>query len=359
MNFSTISDKNIDQIKPVTSALLSWYHKNARKLPWRESLDPYRIWVSEIMLQQTRVETVIPYYIRFLKAFPTVEALAGADEEKLMKHWQGLGYYSRARNMRKAAKVVAEEMNGRLPQDVEGLKKLPGIGEYTAGAIASIAYGAVVPAVDGNVYRVLSRLLASHEDIGLAETQKALYKVAGKLVPQKESGAYNQAVMDLGAEICVPKTPKCLLCPLTRWCQGYGQGIADQLPVKAVAQKRKQEERTVFFIHCGGLILLNKRPDKGLLAGMWEYPNIPGIFTNDAAEKYWTGQGLAVQSMKALPKAKHIFTHMEWRMQGFWIEAGNTDVFPGGRWVSLDELRENYAIPSAFKAYTAVLERLV
>lgn len=337
--------------------LLSWYDNNARALPWRTRPTPYRVWVSEIMLQQTRVETVLPYFERFVSALPDIAALAAADEALLMKLWQGLGYYGRARNMQKAARAVMQRHGGVLPHSPEELIKLPGIGGYTAGAIASIAYGCPAVAVDGNVLRVLSRLAASREDVSRPETKRACGELVRSMLPQDRPGDFNQALMDLGATVCLPHgEPLCGECPLAGSCAGHKGGIAGSLPVKAARKPRPVRLLTVFVLLSGGRILLAKRPQKGLLAGLWEMPNAEG-WLDEAGTAALLGQwGASDFTLTRLEDAKHIFTHVEWRMRGYLAEVSGFSPPWEHAWADGPALRRDYAVPSAFKAYLAMRE---
>ena len=342
----------------ITKPLLDWYRANARVLPWRDITDPYRIWVSEIMLQQTRVAAVLGYYARFLEAFPTVEALAAADEEQLMKRWEGLGYYSRARNLQKAAKIVVER--GGFPDTYEGLLELPGIGDYTASAIAAAAFGRREAAVDGNVLRVVTRLTDCHEDILDAKVKKAIRAQLQEIMPKEDADIriFPQATMELGATVCVPNgAPKCDICPVRERCLARKRGTADVLPVKKAKKARKIEEMTVFVLLRGGETALHKRGKAGLLAGLWEFPNVAGALSEAEA-------GAALETLELQPKvwrsrltAKHIFTHVEWHMTGYVIEISGS----GGAdwdWVDAEGLVAR-AVPSAFaRYYEAAAEEL-
>lgn len=337
----------------LTPLLLEWFQANGRKhLPWRKNHQAYRVWVSEIMLQQTRVETVIPYFERFMKELPTIQSLAQVSDARLMKLWEGLGYYSRAKNLKKAAGVLVEEYHGEMPSSYGELLSLPGIGPYTAGAIASISFGIPVPAVDGNVYRVLSRLLDSEADINAGAVQKQFYQAAQTMVPSKYPGNFNEAMMDLGATICLPgKNPHCEKCPFNEVCLGFERDTAGDLPYKSPKKKRKIEERTVFVIHQNGRYLLCQRPDKGLLAGQWELPNEEGHLPAPATKKRLESLGCKILSMSSLPASKHIFSHIEWHMIGYAVEAKWLQIPERSWWVSPEELAEAVALPSAFSAY--------
>ena len=336
----------------LTPRLLTWYRGNARDLPWRQTRDPYRIWVSEIMLQQTRVAAVLGYYARFLEAFPTVEALAAAGEDRLMKCWEGLGYYSRARNLQKAARLVTEQHDGQFPADYTMLLDLPGIGEYTAGAIASAAFGLPFPAVDGNVLRVMTRLTDCHEDIVLPVT-KALVKdwVSAHMPAAPEDiRIFNQALMELGATVCGPNTtPRCEACPLAELCLGQLRGTAEMLPVKAAKKPRQTEEMTVYVLEREGRIALRKRPKTGLLAGLWEFPNVSGALDEKAADVPVTEWNLTAAEWKKKLTAKHVFTHREWHMTGYVLRVAGEG--PGEfLWADAAALEE-CAVPSAFVRY--------
>jgi A/G-specific adenine glycosylase len=265
--------------KNIALPLLEWYRKSARSLPWRDHPTPYRVWISEIMLQQTRVETVIPYYERWMVQFPTIQALAKASEQVVLQAWEGLGYYSRARNLHRTAKLVVETMGGQIPPDPETLRKLPGIGRYTAGAIASIAYGKSVPALDGNIRRVLARVFNVTEDARSTEGERQLWALAAECMPGEHAGAYNQALMDLGSAICTPRAPACLICPLTHLCEARKLGVQNERPVLAAKQAIPHYIVTAAVIECEGVYLIAQRPSQGLLGGMWEFPG--GKVEND------------------------------------------------------------------------------
>ncbi len=340
-------------------ALLLWYQQNKRDLPWRHTSDPYRIWISEIMLQQTRVEAVKPYYARFLETCPDVRALAELPEEKLMKLWEGLGYYSRARNLQKAARVVVEDHGGVMPKTYEELLKLPGIGEYTAGAIASIAYGLRVPAVDGNVLRVLARVSATEADITLPETKNEFREKLARVVPV-EAGDFTQSLIELGATVCAPnREPMCDVCPLSGCCVAYREGKTQQIPVRSPKKPRRVEERTVFLIRDGDRTALRKRPRKGLLSGLYELPNIEGHLNEDEALQYMRSLGFEPLRIRKIESAKHIFTHIEWHMIAYDVlitpEFDGLHGQSGMLLVPNEELHQSYAIPSAFGAYVQYL----
>ena len=334
----------------LTEPLLAWYRENARDLPWRHTEDPYRIWVSEIMLQQTRVAAVLGYYARFLEAFPTVETLASADEERLMKLWEGLGYYSRARNLQKAAKEVVAM--GGFPDTYAGLLALPGIGDYTASAVAAAAFGRREPAVDGNVLRVAARLTDCHGDILDPKTKGAVRAGLAAVMPENTADIriFNQAMMELGATVCGPNTaPRCGECPVQALCLGHRLGTAEALPVKKAKKERRVEEKTVFLLLKDGKIALRKRPKTGLLAGLWEFPNAEGTLDEASAGAAVAAMGLTAIDWRSRLTAKHIFTHVEWRMTGYALTVrgeGPADLV----WADASGLAER-SVPSAFARY--------
>lgn len=337
--------------KKFTEQLLSWYDHNARVLPWREDASPYRVWVSEIMLQQTRVEAVKPYFERFLQALPSLEALAQADEDTLRKLWEGLGYYNRVRNMKKCAVECMEHHNGVLPDTYEELLKLPGIGAYTAGAIASIAYKRCVPAVDGNVLRVFSRVLVSEDDILKERTKKKFQSIIQEYIPGNRSDAFNQALMEIGALVCVPNAaPRCNICPLASECMGYQSGAAHRLPNKTAGKARRIEKKTVLVLLCKDKIYLHKREEQGLLTGLYEFMMLDEQKSKKAVMQEFQDHLLRVVPLR---KAKHIFSHVEWHMNGFLLELEQEVV--EGIWCTKDELLETYAIPTALRVYKEAL----
>lgn len=338
-------------LKEIVQPLLDWYAANARVLPWRDDPTPYRVLVSELMLQQTRVQAALPYFERFVRELPDIEVLADADEAKLYKLWEGLGYYSRARNLQKAAQAVISGHGGIIPRTYEELVRLPGIGPYTAGAVASIAYGVPLPAVDGNVLRVISRITASSENISDPRTKKAMEEDIAAILPGKDVGAFNQSLMELGAEICLPGVPRCGVCPVQSVCEGYSLGIAAELPVKSPKPKRRAEEKTIFVLVWNGRLALLKFPEKGLLAGLWGLPSTEGIFIPEKAGQTLKEWGLQFCGLAALPKAKHIFTHVEWHMVGYLAQITHQPAKDRFIWASAEELVGNYSVPSAFRAY--------
>lgn len=347
----------------IVDDLLLWYEEEKRELKWRSNPIPYYVWVSEIMLQQTRVEAVKAYFDRFTKELPQIKDLAEVEENKLMKLWEGLGYYSRVRNLSKAAKVVMEEYEGELPQRYEDLIKLPGIGSYTAGAISSIAYGNSVPAVDGNVLRVTKRLSGSYDDITKAKVKSELEKTLKEIMVKKfgekggrAAGAFNQAMMDLGAMVCIPNgRPLCEKCPLKTACIAYEKNIAMELPVKPAKKARRIEEKTVFVFEYEGRIAIRKRPEEGLLAKLWEFPNIEGKQSVKTIDKLLENNQITDYEMQLLGEAKHIFSHVEWHMLGYRIQIKKIrdidEIFPELLWVEKFEIEETYALPTAFSVY--------
>lgn len=339
--------------------LLGWYRANRRDLPWRHTSDPYHIWLSEIMLQQTRVEAVKPYYARFLETCPTVESLAALPEEKLLKLWEGLGYYSRARNLQKAARTVVEQYGGKMPASFEKLRRLCGIGDYTAGAIASIAFGIRVPAVDGNVLRVLARLQGSHADITQQATKNAWREALAEVVPEA-AGDFTQSLIELGATVCVPNgEAKCAVCPLVSVCAAAKEHLTDEIPVRTSKKPRRIEQRTVLLIRDGDRTALRKRPPTGLLAGLFELPNVLGYLDEDALPAYIRSIGFEPLKIERLDDAKHIFSHIEWHMIAYDVRiTPEFDGFHGTSGMLLvqnDDLHANYAIPSAFASYKKYL----
>ena len=336
--------------------IVAWYRENKRDLPWRHDVTPYRVWVSEIMLQQTRVEAVKPYYDRFLKELPTITDLANAKEDRLMKLWEGLGYYNRARNLKKAAQVIVHEYEDRMPSEYQELLKLPGIGSYTAGAIASIAFGKPVPAVDGNVLRVISRVTASRRDILKASTKKWMEDRLRETMPQSEASDFNQGLIEIGAIVCVPNgQPKCGQCPLASVCLSRQQELWQEIPVKTPPKKRRIEEKTVCILECGHQVALKKREDEGLLASLYELPNAEGFLSEEElGEAFGIMPELMVQ-IEPLPQAKHIFSHVEWHMKGYRIRLSGgipESYISAGK----EELKSVYALPGAFGRYTKLIK---
>ncbi len=336
-------------LSSLPAALLPWYAKARRELPWRADTEPYHIWLSEVMLQQTRVEAVKGYYARFLTALPTIHALAAADDALLLKLWEGLGYYSRARNLKKAAQVITQKHGGEFPRDYKEILALPGIGEYTAGAISSIAFGQPRAAVDGNVLRVVSRLTADHTPIDLPACKKQVQQSLEAIYPA-EAGDFTQAIMELGATVCGPnRQPDCENCPCRGFCLGYARGIAWSLPVRLPKRDRKIEEKTVFILHCDGCYALQKRPEKGLLAGLWQFPEMSGKLEVSQALERLSEMGVKVREVCRLVEKNHIFTHIQWEMQGLYLEVSNRpEAFV---WMRAEEIRREAALPTAYRQF--------
>lgn len=352
-----LSDYNLTEIN---TPLLAWFQANRRILPWREDPQPYKVWVSEIMLQQTRVEAVKPYFERFVMELPTVRDLAECEEERLLKLWEGLGYYNRVRNMQIAAKTLMEEYGGELPADYDQLLKLKGIGHYTAGAIASIAYGIPVPAVDGNVLRVITRVTEDHTDIMKQSFKTLMEESLRETMPRDAASAFNQALMELGATVCGPNgAPDCECCPLKELCIAGKKGTAMEYPVKSKAKKRRLEDRTVFVIQDGSKVILNKRPKRGLLAGMYEFPNVEGHLSEEEALEYVKNLGLAPVRILRLEEAKHIFSHIEWHMDGYVVKVAQLEEDDSGLlFLEAEDCLANYPVPSAFERYKKYIRKL-
>ena len=353
---------DVSKLKAAVPALLSWYDLHERPLPWRQNPTPYRIWISEIMLQQTRVEAVIPHYYDFLQKIPDIRTLAAIPEEELLKFWEGLGYYSRARNLQKAAKAVVADGKQELPTSYRELLKLPGIGAYTAGAIASIAFQEPVPAVDGNVMRVAARLTADSTDVLSPAGKQHFTALVTSLLPEKHAGRFNQAIMELGETVCLPNaTPHCEVCPFGEVCLGNQKGIAAQLPVRQKPKPRRKENLTVLLLVTepqNGSLLLHQRPKSGLLAGLYEFPNLPGTLDAEEAVNALNARGFTVHAIQPTPEARHIFTHIEWEMTGYMAVVSKVPPGDGYRWVSKTELEEKYALPTAFKPFLSYLQKL-
>ena len=353
MNVNNIATAHSERIKTIIDPLIQWYKCNRRDLPWRHDPSPYRVWVSEIMLQQTRVEPVIPYYQRFLERLPDVEALACCPEDVLMKLWEGLGYYSRARNLQKAAQLVVE--TGNFPNTFEGWRALPGIGDYTAGAICSIALGLPTPAVDGNVLRVLSRILGSFDDIAAPQTKKTFTEALRLVYPPCETSELTQGLMELGATVCIPNgEPLCDRCPLYAHCTAREKSLTDCIPVKAPKKERKVENHTILIVRHRDQIALMRRPARGLLAGLWEYPNYTQAMDEKAVSELL--KELEPISVSRLSDSIHVFTHIEWKMIGYEVVVSKQT--PSFHWFSIDEILQSVAIPSAYRCYTQFIKDL-
>ncbi len=346
-------------LEEIVVPLLEWYDKQARILPWRSEPTPYRVWVSEIMLQQTRVEAVKPYFARFMKALPTVEALAECPEDELLKLWEGLGYYNRVRNMQKAAKILVLENAGEVPAQFEELIKLPGIGKYTAGAVSSIAFGIPVPAVDGNVLRVITRINGDERDISKDSVKQAIAREIQEIIPMRRAGDFNQALIELGAMVCVPNGPaKCAECPAAHLCEARRQDRIMEFPKKTPKKPRSIEKKTVLLIRDGEKVAIRKRPKKGLLAGLYELPNLEGELTEEEVLEVVKSYDLAPLFIQKLEDSKHIFTHKEWHMTGYAVRVEELEKEADGLlFVERKTIEENYPIPSAFAAYAKHMNR--
>ena len=329
--------------------LLPWYYENRRDLPWREDREPYHIWLSEIMLQQTRVEAVKGYYARFLTTLPTIDALANCDDDILHKLWEGLGYYSRVRNLKKAAREIMDSHGGVFPRDHAQVLALPGIGDYTAGAICSIAFDQPTPAVDGNVLRVWSRLTDDPAPIDLPATKKRVKEALAAIYP-KEAGDFTQALMELGATLCGPnRKPGCESCPCKEICLGFKNGTAESLPVKSPKREKRLEDRTVFILRCDERYALEKRPGKGLLAGLWQFPNVIGHLDTQEALTEIESMGLRPRELIREVHRKHIFTHILWNMKGIYLDVAETT--GGFQWFTGEEVEAQAALPTAFRQF--------
>ena len=340
-------DGNI--LNNLPGVLLPWFDKGKRDLPWRQDKQPYHVWLSEIMLQQTRVEAVKGYYARFLKALPTIADLANADDEVLHKLWEGLGYYSRVRNLKKAAQVIMASYGGIFPKTYAEILSLPGIGPYTAGAISSICYELPTPAVDGNVLRVISRICNEDTPIDSPAYKKSVEQRLAAVYPSR-AGDFTQALMELGATLCGPNwAPQCEKCPCMSFCKAHAAGTAMNLPVKTPKKPKKDEEKTVFILSCHGFYALQKRPNQGLLAGLWEFPNVPGKLDMTAGLEAVKNWGLTPHQPLRQVERQHIFTHIRWQMQGLYLEvAKKNDAFV---WLTPDEIRQQAALPTAFRQF--------
>ncbi len=351
-----------ERLRKVVQRLVPWYEQGHRKLPWRSNPLPYYVWVSEIMLQQTRVEAVKPYFERFISALPDIASLAEAEEETLLKLWEGLGYYNRVRNLQRTAVEIMHNHEGLMPDTYEELIRLPGIGSYTAGAIASIAFGKPVPAVDGNVLRVLSRVRKDDRAVSEARVRTSVETELLQVMPKDCPGAFNQALMELGACVCVPNgTPHCTDCPLREICLAHRDGEETDYPIKAGPTPRKIEEMTVLIIRDENRTAVRKRPDSGLLAGMYEFPFLKGFCSADAVVQYLSKQGFRIVRIVPLEDAKHIFSHREWHMKGYMVWADELERHPAkgafSDWIYIDpqETKDRYPIPAAYSAYTRLL----
>ena len=332
--------------------LLPWYRENKRDLPWRQDKEPYHVWLSEIMLQQTRVEAVKGYYARFLNMLPDISHLAASDDDQLHKLWEGLGYYSRVRNLKKAAIKIMEEHGGIFPREYEAIRALPGIGDYTAGAVSSICFDRKTPAVDGNVLRVVSRILEDATPIDLPAQKKKVNDLLTGIYPE-EAGEFTQALMELGATLCGPNwKPRCGECPCRDFCGGAIHGTAEKFPVKSPKKEKRVEEKTVFIFSCDGRYALRKRPEDGLLAGLWEFPNIPGKLETEEALAQAEAFGLRPREIYRQVERKHIFTHIRWEMRGIYLEVAES--VGDFLWLTAQEIEQQAALPTAFRQFWEV-----
>lgn len=347
----------------ISQPLLEWYDRKRRILPWREIPTPYRVWVSEIMLQQTRVEAVKPYFERFMKELPDISALANAQEETLLKLWEGLGYYNRVRNLQQAALQIMEQHGGQMPADYEEILKLKGIGSYTAGAISSIAFGIPRPAVDGNVLRVLSRIREDNRLISDAKVKALVEQELEKVMPVDRPGDFNQGMMELGACVCIPNgAPHCGECPLQEICRAHGAGTEMEYPRKEGKKERTIEQKTILIIRDQEKVALRRRPAQGLLAGMYEFPSLEGFREQEEVIRYLGENGLKMVRITPLPDAKHIFTHREWHMKGYLVRVDELEPAAPTKemedWIYIEplETKDRFPIPSAFGVYADYLQ---
>lgn len=340
----------------IAEILLDWYAREGRDLPWRRTRDPYRIWLSEVILQQTRVAQGMEYYLRFTERFPDVASLAAAPEDEVLKLWQGLGYYSRARNLKKAAQTVVEDFGGAFPDSYDGLRRLAGVGDYTAGAILSIAFGQPVPAVDGNVLRVAARLTGDNRNVLEPKVRADFRRAMAETMPHDRPGDFNQALMDLGAAVCLPGgKPLCGQCPAASFCAARQQGTQALLPVREKKKEKREIPLTVFaMVREDGGAALRQRPKNGLLAGLWEFPYVEGVLDEAAAARQLAAWGVTVLRWERTLHAKHEFTHLRWQMTGYLLTVAGAGQ-PDWLWADASQRRQR-AIPSAFRVFTAALE---
>lgn len=339
-----------DRFALLAQVLPGWFETHHRDLPWRRDREPYHVWLSEIMLQQTRVEAVRGYYARFLAALPTVEALANADPDALHKLWEGLGYYSRVRNLQKAARIIVDEFGGVFPEEYEKIRALPGIGDYTAGAIGSICFELPTPAVDGNVLRVVSRVEGSFAPVTDPKVKREISGQLAAVYPAGRRGVFTQSLMELGATVCLPNgAPRCGECPCSSFCRGLRDGVAAQLPVRGEKKARRVEEKTVFLLRCGARYALVKRPGHGLLAGLWSFPNVEGLLTAQEAVEQAEAWGASPELPEQRVEREHVFTHVRWVLRCYHL-ACRRECGPF-TWVTAGELERDYALPTAFRQF--------
>lgn len=343
-----------DVFPRLPETLLPWYQANKRDLPWRKDKNPYHVWISEVMLQQTRVEAVRGYYSRFLADLPSIDALANVDDDALYKLWEGLGYYSRARNLKKAAIMIMEHHGGVFPRLYRDVIALPGIGEYTAGAICSIAFGLPTPAVDGNVLRVAARLLNDDHPIDTPSFKKYISQQLACVYPEC-AGEFTQSLMELGATICGPnRKASCEFCPCNSFCGAYRNGTVDALPVRLPKREKKIEQLTVFILRCGDRFALEKRSNKGLLAGLWQLPNCPGRMSGQEALDQLEESGIKVREIEKIVERVHIFTHIKWEMHGVYVSVKETN--EAFTWLTAEQLKSEAALPTAFRQFCDIRE---
>ena len=346
-------DRNV--LCAIVQPLLRWFETNRRDLPWRRDREPYHVWLSEIMLQQTRVEAVKAYYARFLDSAPDVFALAALPEDRLLKLWEGLGYYNRARNLQKCARVLVER-GGDFPRTKAELLQLPGVGDYTAGAIASICFEEPAAAVDGNVLRVCARLLDDDRPVDTPAYKKELDAALSAVYPKGRCGDFTQSLMELGATVCVPNgAPRCADCPVRELCRARAGGTALKLPVKQPKRARRDEQRTVFLLRCGDLVAVEKRPSTGLLAGLWQLPNVDRLLDETGVGEWATAQGLGDTELRAARDGRHIFTHITWEMRCYTLSCENAA--PGFTWVTPEQLHGEVSLPTAFRQFLDLEDR--
>ncbi len=353
-----MEEKMKNQLREIIAPLLNWYDRNARILPWRSEPTPYRVWISEIMLQQTRVEAVKPYFERFISVFPDVPSLARAELQQVYKLWEGLGYYSRARNLHLAANRIVDSFCGEVPSVYDQLLGLPGIGEYTAAAIASIAYNRKYAVVDGNVLRVVSRFTASREDVTKQQTKKEMKQTLEQIMPEARAGDFNQAMMELGATVCLPNgMPLCEKCSFSTLCEARDLGIIGELPMKSAKKPRKKMEYTVLLFACENRTAIRKRTDKGLLGGLWQFPMIEGHLDVPELNEWLTVHNIQAKATTALGAARHVFTHIEWHMIGYLIPIDQCFEQESLIWANKSELEHIYPIPNAFSYYLKEIKK--
>lgn len=337
-------------LEQLPGLLLPWFAEHRRDLPWRRDREPYHVWLSEIMLQQTRVEAVRGYYLRFLERLPDIAALASAPEDVLLKLWEGLGYYSRVRNLQKAAQCVMEQHDGEFPQELSAIRALPGIGDYTAGAIASICFEAPTAAVDGNVLRVILRLTVCADSPADVRVRRRIGEELSAVYPAGHCGDFTQALMELGATVCLPNgAPQCGACPLRALCEAHAQGTELQFPTKPPKKPRRIEQRTVFVLQCGDRLAVCKRPSHGLLAGLWQLPDVPGKLETAEALRQAEQWGVHPTGILKTAERTHIFTHVQWDLRGVWLTCAAEA--PQFTWADEDALRHEIGLPTAYRQF--------